>query len=124
MNALQTFLAWLTGSNSVYPTKGWVGSGGPDVLATEGYPGSDPYTEGSTLYRLPAGVGDPDAAVGGGWAEQSYNRRNITTIGGGDTSWYNPGLGCFRAMHYGERQIPGRRYLAYIAPRGFSEWLR
>lgn len=90
----------------------------------QGVPGSDPYVEGSTLYQLPPGAGLSGETVGGGWAEQAANRRNITTIGGGDTAWYNPGWGCFKAFHYGERQIPGRRYSAYIPPRGFSDWLR
>lgn len=116
MNWWSRFLQWL----SPQPGDSVVYSG----HVTQGYPGSDPYAEDGTLFRLPAGRGDPDAPVGGGYSQQSYNRRNILTIGGGDTAWYNPGLGCFRALHYGERPIPGRRYVAYIPPRGFSEWLR
>lgn len=86
--------------------------------------GNDPYVENGVLYRLPPGKGDPDASVGGGWGQQAQNRRNVVSVGGGDLDWYNPGLGCFRAFHYGERPLPGRVYSGYIPPRGFSEWLR
>ena len=76
---------------------------------------------GDVLYNLPAGSGDPDAAVGGGWAEQGLNRRNVITTGGGDESFYNVGWACFRAFHYGERPLPGRRYTCYIPPLTYSQ---
>lgn len=88
----------------------------------QGYPGPDPYEQGPVAYRLPPGVGNP--ATGGGDGMQAQNRRNVTTIGGGDESWYNVGWGCLKASRYGERQLPGRTYSAYIPPRGFSDWLR
>lgn len=93
-------------------------------ISTQGYPGPDPYDQGPQLYRLPVGAGDPDMSIGGGNSMQAVNRRNIPTIGGGDTGWYNPALGCWKAFHYGERKIPGRTYLASIPQRAFSEWLR
>ena len=117
MNAWQRFITWLSPSTTNDALA--LGATAPGT-----YLGSDPYTDFNAMYRLPAGHGDVDAPVGGGWAEQTQARRNISTIGGGDVAWYNPGLGCFRAMHYGERQLPGRRYLAYIPVLGFSEWLR
>ena len=79
---------------------------------------------GMPLYNLPPGTGLSGETVGGGWAEQPASRRHLFDTGGGDMAWYNPGLGCFRALHYGERQLPGRVYAAYSPPLGFSEWLR
>ena len=140
-----SFLAWITGKNnnpaatnrsqttstdlsntsldgSKYDSANVVPQGA--MVNSAIVPGADPYSDQAAPYRLPAGGGDPDMSVGGGYGELSNARRNIVTIGGGDQSFYNEGLSCYRAAHYGERRLPGREYPAYIPPLAFSEWLR
>lgn len=70
------------------------------------------------LYQLPAGVGDPDAAVGGGYGSQPSALRRPVSMGA------NVALLSFKAFHYGESPLPGRTYSAYQPPLSFSTWLR
>lgn len=70
-------------------------------------------------FRLPPSLSDfTEGGHGGGYGAQPDSLHRPVFKGG------NRALSVFKAFHYGERNLVGKTYEAYIPPRGFSEWLR